>query len=113
MCKKKQYRIRTNNRNTDLRFTGEEVASWSNRIIGNGGDSSRWREWDLYKTDSGKFVYIQNDVTLWQGESDRKIAKIFDSLDAVGKYFISKTDRLTTDEKEFLDQCGIELIEDI
>jgi EXLDI family protein len=56
-----------------LAFTGEQIASASNRIRG-GNDSTRWTEVKLYRTQAGKYVALVERVTQWQGESDHRTA---------------------------------------
>ena len=111
---KKEYdfTIRSDNRNADLRFNGDKIATNWNRWV-NGRDDTRWTEWDLYSTESGKFVYVESDVSLWQGESNFVRAEVFVSLNEFREYFLSSRDTLSSFEKEFLSGAGIELVEEI
>ena len=54
----------------NVRFKGELLASASGRWF-NGVEQTRWTDYDLYKTDTGKYVVAISSITCWQGESDR------------------------------------------
>ena len=59
-----------------IAFTGEEIASASNEITGN-GRANRWTSVKVYRTKGGKFIAALSRLTCWQGESDRHSAASF------------------------------------
>ena len=70
----------------DLVFTGEEIASASNKWI-NGQDQSRWEDLTLYRTTGGKYVLQREYCTQWQGESGSDDAEIFDNVAELNEHF--------------------------
>lgn len=56
---------RTGERN--LRFKGKMLGSASSHRI-NGVEQNRWTEYEIYKTETGKYVVAISSITCWQGE---------------------------------------------
>ena len=112
MSNTEKHRIRADNHLEDISFDGEVIGSWGSKET-NGPNSSRWEEWTLYKTLSGKFVYEFVYRTLWQGESDDVQVHIFDSIDEFKEFFVYDKDSLSRHEKDFLDECKIEIVKEV
>ncbi|WP_019584148.1 hypothetical protein [Thioalkalivibrio sp. ALE16] len=76
----------------DIRFTGERIASASstdNNAHGSSysGQTGRWTELALYKTQGGRFVCHQIGRTRWQGERDRHSGCVCDTEEEVIEFF--------------------------
>ena len=108
----RKHRIRADNHLEDISFEGKVIGSWWGKEI-NGPNSSRWNEWYLYETCSGKIVYRLSYITQWQGESSSVEVHIFDSIAEFKDFFTSDKDTLSNNEKGFLDECGIDLVKEI
>lgn len=76
----------------DIRFTGELVArasSSDNNAAGRrySGQTGRWTELALYKTQGGKYICHQVGRTHWQGERDRRSGEVCETLAEVKSFF--------------------------
>lgn len=58
----------------DLKFTGEEIASYRDDDPPGRGCIT-----NVYRTKAGNFVVHEHEWTHWQGESDRQSANIFNT----------------------------------
>ena len=114
MSEKKQYdyRLRCDNHDKDLVFNGEEIASTSTRTT-YGDSQNRYSCVTLYKTESGKYILLEENISHWQGESNSQNALILDSLDEVSAHFTDHEYGLARWEKEFLQEVGIDLVQEI
>lgn len=92
---------------TDLRFTGEEVASVSSRDAYS-SNNGRWTVLKLWKTKGGKFVCQSIGRTQWQGESDRYSAAVAENEAGIIEFF--KHGRLA---KELYSEAGIDDVQEI
>ena len=106
------YKIRCNSHNEDIVFNGKEVASHSSRKT-YGDSQNRYNCLDLYQTESGKYVLVDEYVTHWQGEEGTKNVYICENLDEVKSYFTDREGKLSEWEKEFLEDAGISLVKEI
>jgi hypothetical protein len=76
----------------DVRFTGELVASAAdsdNEAMGSSysGESGRWTEMTLYKTERGKFVCHQIKRTRWFRERTLFSGKVCETPEDVKEFF--------------------------
>ena len=71
---------RTGERN--LRFKGEMLGSASSHWI-NGVEQNRWTEYEIYKTETGKYVVAITHVTCWQGEVNGYQAEVCNTPEEV------------------------------
>ena len=74
-----------------LRFTGEllgSAASSNNNASSRySGQTGRWTELALYKTQGGKYICHQIGLTQWEGERDRFTGKVCETLEEVKEFF--------------------------
>lgn len=91
----------TRDNDSDIRFTGEEIASASSHSPYD--CSGRWTVLKLYRTKGGKYVCSEVGRTQWQGESDRYSGTVCETPAEVIKYF--GHGRLA---KEIYDEAGFE-----
>lgn len=96
----------------DLRFNGEKIA-WASSSPNNAHSNysrstGRWTELRLYKTAGGKFVCESIGRTQWQGEHDRRSAKVCETVEEVIGFFGSGWLA-----KELYEEAGIECVEEI
>ena len=114
MCEAmEQHMIRCDNHREDLVFDGRLMASQDNRWV-NGRDQTRYSNLSLYVTDSGKYVYHYEYITLWQGESSTSNVQIYDTLAEFKEAFLADGREMISDfEKDFLAEAGIPLIKRI
>ena len=110
----KEYKIMSDNRNETLKFEGKLIGSGSNK----GLKDTRWTTWSLYKSLSGRYIYVHANLTMWEGEKDYVESHIFDSIDKFEEFFIQQCEEinertLSRYQKEFLEEVGIELIEEV
>lgn len=70
---------------TDLKFTGEQVASASSKAVYN--DGGRWTVLKLYKTKGGKYVCQSIGRTCWEGETDRYSGEVCNTEAEVIAFF--------------------------
>ena len=94
--------------NTDLRFSGVELAHVSSEKP-DGPSSQRWTELTLYKTNSGKYVVQKIGVSILDGENDKHSGFVCDSTDAV----VAELGFEGWLSKNLYDAAGITVIEDI
>jgi len=73
----------TNDGNHDVRFVGEEIAF----VASDKRNSTRWEEFHLYRTNSGKFVCWNIHRTIWQGEHDSFEVAVFASEPEIIVFF--------------------------
>lgn len=76
----------------NIRFTGELIASASstdNQAVGSSysGQTGRWTELALYKTQGGKYICHQVGRTRWQGEQDRFSGAVCENTEEVIEFF--------------------------
>jgi len=76
----------------DLRFSGERIGSASSTdeqaiTSSYSGQTGRWAELELYKTEGGRYVCHMIGRTRWQGERDRHSGRVCDSEAEVGAFF--------------------------
>lgn len=71
---------RTNKR--PLTFIGEQLASESTKTL----NSTRWQKCTVYRTESGKIVVGNGNITCWQGESDYYTAEVFADIESAMNY---------------------------
>ena len=95
-----------------VRFTGERLggaASTPDTAHPDySGEPGRWQEYDLYRTEKGKYVCHKIFGTCWQGESAIYEVKIVDDVDGVIKFFGQDSFA-----HELYENCGIENFEDV
>ena len=107
------FTIRADNRVRDLRFKGEQIAEGSNWNT-NGNRNNRWTSYELYRTESEKVVFVTHYHTMWQGEEDDRTVYVYESLQELEDYFeLDEMESLAEWQKEFLEEAGIEIVEDI
>ena len=97
---------------TDLRFSGELLASQSSSLdkesSASSGTTGRWTELRLYRTQSGKYICEQVGRTQWQGERDCCKAAVAETQEKVIEFF--GTGWLA---KKLYEQAAIECVLDI
>ena len=71
---------RTGERN--LRFKGKMLGSASSHWI-NGVEQNRWTEYEIYKTETGKYVVAISSITCWQGEVNSYQVEVCDTPEEV------------------------------
>lgn len=91
---------------SDIRFTGEEVATVSSKQTYN--DNGRWTVLKLWKTKGGKFICQSIGRTAWQGETDRYSAAIAENEAGVIEFF--KHGRLA---KDLYSEAGIDDVQEV
>lgn len=97
----------TNDDARDVRFKGVELASASSHNY-QGPRSSRWTEFDLYRTAGGKFVCHRVNKTCWAGETDSYTVRVVDNHAEVVDWF-----GVSDLAKELYKEAGIEFVEDV
>ena len=110
MCK--SFKIRSDNHVNDLTFVGKSVAYGTERR-NNTQTDSRYSSYELFETESGKYVLVDEYTTHWQGEDGSRKAFIFDSINDVKGFIVDDRDSVPEWQKEFLDDCGIFLVKEI
>ena len=110
-----KFKIRCDNFNEDLVFTGEKIATGGNRST-YGDAQNRYNYYELYRSESGKYIFVDEYVTHWQGETGSRNGYILDSVDDLKLHIIERDgmrpedDFLSEWEKEFLEEAGIDLV---
>jgi len=95
----------------DLAFVGRLIASESTRT-NNGPNNSRWNDYSVYRTKSGKYVFADEFTTLWQGEDDQANAGVFNSLEELFKY-LENTYGMSFVVKSLAEQLEYDMTENI
>lgn len=90
---------------SELRFTGEEVARASSHSHRN---NTRWTVLRLFRTKGGKYVCQSIGHTLYENEEDRYAAVVAEDPEAVVAHY--GHGRLA---KELYDLAGIEDVQDV
>lgn len=92
----------------DLRVTGILFASASTGPLDSYGGPERWKERNVYLSESGKVVYQEAGCSSYDGERTRSTVHIFENFNELGEHL--GYDPL---EKEIREKIGIESYEDI
>jgi len=92
----------------DLAFVGRLIASESTRT----NNSSRWNDYSVYKTKSGKYVFSDRFHSMWEGEDDLANAGVYNSLEELFK-FLENTYEMSFVVKSLAEQLGYEMTEHI
>lgn len=100
-----QEHILTRDGLKDLKFTGELLATVSNKWVA-GKDNTRWHELSLYKAKSGKYVLQRVYVTLWQGELGNHAAAAYDTAEEVLDALTDEDGGLSDLDKELLQEAA-------
>jgi len=91
----------------DIAFVGKKVAETSTR----GNSSTRWQEYTVYQTKSGKYVIAGTSISLWQGESNTHHAEVYSNLDDL--FHALTTTGIGFVAKSLAEQLGYDLSEGI
>jgi len=72
----------------DVKFSGNIIAFESSRNMLR--SDTRWSEYTVYKTESGKIVFFEQSITLWQGEEDKDWVHTFESIEDFKEWVIDE-----------------------
>jgi hypothetical protein len=89
----------------DLVFKGVELGSASSRTI-NGPGQNRYSNLSLYKTEGGKYVFHNEYITHWQGESDTSEAEVFDTAEDLINDLIGPDGEVSELRKELIEEAA-------
>ena len=108
----KQIILIADNRNKNIRFTGERIASYENSIT-NTMIKDFYDLYEIYITDNDKYILSISRFNNKKSHTPITHVELFNTPSKLANKVLQQGDIHTCWVKAFLEHCGIETIEDI